>query len=131
MEEMPRGCLSSFLRDCGTHARYCTFEGPQNAAETIYTGRRNSPSRINPLFMLRSTFLVLSVILDVSTGSWNCDLYSEGDNLVCAKKGTLTETIRRNQWTWLVEFYSSWCGHCQYFAPTWKKFAHSLESQSG
>ncbi|MEW5312785.1 MAG: hypothetical protein WDW38_004393 [Sanguina aurantia] len=29
-------------------------------------------------------------------------------------------------WTWIVQFYSPWCGHCKSMAPKWKTAAASL-----
>ena len=30
---------------------------------------------------------------------------------------------------WLVEFYSSWCGHCVQFAPDYKKLAKDVKGE--
>ncbi len=30
---------------------------------------------------------------------------------------------------WLVEFYSSWCGHCIHFAPEFKKLGIEVKSE--
>ena len=31
---------------------------------------------------------------------------------------------------WMVEFYSSWCGHCVHFAPTFKQLAKDVQKWS-
>ena len=31
---------------------------------------------------------------------------------------------------WMVEFYSSWCGHCIHFAPTFKQIAKDVQKWS-
>ncbi|KAF2403474.1 thioredoxin-like protein [Trichodelitschia bisporula] len=41
---------------------------------------------------------------------------------------TLDQDIKKGYW--LVEFYSPWCHHCQYFAPTWQtlyEFYYTLQ----
>jgi thiol-disulfide isomerase/thioredoxin len=39
---------------------------------------------------------------------------------------TLDKYVHNSKTAWVVEFYSSWCGHCQYYAPTWKKLAEEI-----
>ncbi|EGD74401.1 hypothetical protein PTSG_06412 [Salpingoeca rosetta] len=35
---------------------------------------------------------------------------------------------RGAQAAWLVEFYASWCGHCQNFAPAWRTLSQRLNT---
>ncbi len=43
----------------------------------------------------------------------------------------LERTIFQSDVAWVVQFYSSWCGHCQNFAPIWRKFASSVLGMQG
>lgn len=33
---------------------------------------------------------------------------------------------KNESYTWLIEFYNSWCGHCHRFVPVWKTFANDI-----
>ncbi|EER02316.1 protein disulphide isomerase, putative [Perkinsus marinus ATCC 50983] len=39
---------------------------------------------------------------------------------------TFTKTVVQSNELWVVEFYADWCGHCQQFAPEYKKAASAL-----
>ena len=54
-------------------------------------------------------------------------LYSGKDPMVILDNSTIKENIYNSKNVWIVEFYSSWCGHCHAFAPTWKKFAKQVQ----
>jgi thiol-disulfide isomerase/thioredoxin len=32
---------------------------------------------------------------------------------------------------WFVEYFSTYCGHCRQFAPTWEKLANSADDHKG
>ena len=76
--------------------------------------------------------LVFATILHASvspptTNSPKCALYDDSPvGVVCFQGDDLTSAIATGGTGWLVEFYSSWCGHCQHFAPTWKKLAEDV-----
>ena len=50
-------------------------------------------------------------------------LYSTADHMVLLENNTISNVIHNSPSAWFVEFYSSFCGHCHAFAPTWKKLA--------
>ncbi|KAI1718933.1 erv1 / alr family domain-containing protein [Ditylenchus destructor] len=50
-------------------------------------------------------------------------LYNEGDNVLELDVNTFNSTIYNKPTAFLVEFYSSWCGHCIDYAPHFVKFA--------
>lgn len=54
-------------------------------------------------------------------------LYAPNDGIVLLENDTITATIYNSPVAWFVEFYSSWCGHCQSFAPSWKRLAREVE----
>ena len=56
-------------------------------------------------------------------------LYFTKDPIVLLENDTIAETIYNSPVSWIVEFYSSWCGHCHAFAPTWKKMAHVVKGK--
>ena len=57
----------------------------------------------------------------------SCGLYDDSPvGVVCFRGDEMASAIATGGTSWLVEFYSSWCGHCQYFAPTWKKLAEGI-----
>lgn len=50
-------------------------------------------------------------------------LYSSADHIVLLENDTISSVVHNSPSAWVVEFYSSFCGHCHAFAPTWKKLA--------
>ena len=57
-------------------------------------------------------------------------LYSERDSIVLLENSTIAEVIYDSPVAWIVEFYSSWCGHCHAFAPTYKRLAEMVQGKS-
>ena len=55
-------------------------------------------------------------------------LYKRSDPMVLFNNATVMQNLEGNDKAWIVEFYSSWCGHCQAFAPKWIKLAWELKS---
>ena len=52
------------------------------------------------------------------------DLYKNGVDIgiTSFERSQVNETLQKTTKPWLIQFYSSWCGHCQHFAPTFKEF---------
>ena len=60
-------------------------------------------------------------------GKPSCGLYDDSPvGVVCFHGDEIASAIATGGTSWLIEFYSSWCGHCQHFAPTWKKLAEGI-----
>ncbi|KAJ1146092.1 hypothetical protein NDU88_012374 [Pleurodeles waltl] len=50
-------------------------------------------------------------------------LYSPSDPLYLLDEGSVRRALSNSSSAWLVEFYSSWCGHCVNYAPIWRELA--------
>jgi len=53
------------------------------------------------------------------------DLYQNGEDAISLDPETL-EYARREQEYLFVDFYASWCSHCQALAPTWETLAELM-----
>ncbi|KAE9418066.1 hypothetical protein Angca_005187, partial [Angiostrongylus cantonensis] len=61
----------------------------------------------------------------------NPTLYSSDDFVIQLDDYTFNDTIfctGRNCTSYLVEFYSDWCGHCRSFAPLYKELANDVRA---
>ncbi|KAJ8929359.1 hypothetical protein NQ314_017963 [Rhamnusium bicolor] len=54
-------------------------------------------------------------------------LYSSKDDVEILTVENFKNEIYGNERAWLVEFYNSWCGFCQRFAPSWKALATDVK----
>ncbi|XP_041856097.1 sulfhydryl oxidase 2 [Melanotaenia boesemani] len=54
-------------------------------------------------------------------------LYTEEDPLVILSGSGLKPTVTNSSSAWLVQFYSSWCGHCIQYSSTWKALAQDVK----
>ncbi|XP_002155792.1 sulfhydryl oxidase 1 isoform X1 [Hydra vulgaris] len=68
-------------------------------------------------------YIGLPPVLTTDTG-----LYKDTDPMVQFTNDTIKKYLTGNDKVWIVEFYSSWCGHCQAFAPTWIRLALQLKN---
>ncbi|XP_017748491.1 PREDICTED: sulfhydryl oxidase 2-like [Rhinopithecus bieti] len=51
-------------------------------------------------------------------------LYRAGEDAVWVlDSGSVRGATANSSAAWLVQFYSSWCGHCIGYAPTWRALA--------
>jgi thiol oxidase len=58
-------------------------------------------------------------------------LYSPEDPIICMEGDEVTKLTTNSENCWAVEFYSSWCGHCHNFAPTFKEIARDVAKWGG
>ena len=54
-------------------------------------------------------------------------LYESTDHIVLLNYLDFESTVLGASSAWLIEFYSSWCGHCIKFAPTFKNLAKDVQ----
>jgi len=78
---------------------------------------QGAPSPL-PLLLLS---LLLPSTMEVSLGG--SPLYNKDDKILILNTTNFQPSICSSSKAWVVEFYSSWCGHCIHFAPTYKEFA--------
>jgi hypothetical protein len=58
-------------------------------------------------------------------------LYGPSDRgIVNLETGNFSSTIVGSKTAWIVEFYSSYCGHCINFAPHFKEFAIQIAGKA-
>lgn len=78
--------------------------------------------------MFRLWFQAAVVLLLFSGCAGNAArLYTEEDPLVILNGGSLKTTVTNSSSAWLVQFYSSWCGHCIHYSSTWKALAQDVK----
>ena len=64
-------------------------------------------------------------------GSSAGPLYTSQDKgLTLVDHSNISQTIHESDTAWMVEFYSSWCGHCIRFAPIYKELGQAVEGTS-
>lgn len=56
-------------------------------------------------------------------------LYTEEDPVVILSSDSLKQTVLNSSSAWLLQFYSSWCGHCIQYSPTWKALAGDVKGR--
>ncbi|XP_030765654.1 sulfhydryl oxidase 2-like [Sitophilus oryzae] len=74
------------------------------------------------------TLLCLDLCKSASIGKYERftgeqGLYSQKDDVEILTVDNFKDAIINSNKAWVVEFYNSWCGFCQKFAPSWKEFA--------
>ncbi|CAH0558997.1 unnamed protein product [Brassicogethes aeneus] len=67
--------------------------------------------------------IIIFIIVTTSPAS---SLYNSSDDVIELDFNTFMENKMKSEF-WLVEFYAPWCGHCQKFAPEYKKTATALK----
>ncbi|CAH1787524.1 unnamed protein product, partial [Owenia fusiformis] len=82
----------------------------------------NMEADVRVIFFIFFLFTISSVVSETVEG-----LYDKSDLITCLKSNDFNQTISKSSNLWLVEFYSSWCGHCIRYAPTWKELANDIK----
>ena len=54
-------------------------------------------------------------------------LYSYAEPIAQLDIHNFTATVMGSDVAWAVEFYATWCGHCQRLAPVWVDFAREVQ----
>lgn len=101
---------------------------PGAPAGTAARARRPPPVRLARLPPL----LVLLVAAAAGPGAGGAArLYRTGEDAVWVlDSGSVRGATANSSAAWLVQFYSSWCGHCIGYAPTWRALAGDVRGEA-
>lgn len=85
----------------------------------------------NERVLLLTDFFIIILVLSLCFNSVRSEnsLYTDEDPVVQFNNDTIYSHLEGAKKIWMVEFYSSWCGHCQSFAPKWVNFAWQVNSK--
>ena len=82
---------------------------------------------------LRALLLLLLPILVTTHESHEdqdiVDLYNKDSPVVHMDHSNFNQLLHGKRHVWAVEFYNSWCGKCQKYAPTWLRVAEETASK--
>lgn len=62
-----------------------------------------------------------------AVGAAGAGLY--GGSVRVLEAGSARAALRGSAWAWLLQFYSSACGHCVAFAPAWAALARDVRGE--
>jgi len=54
-------------------------------------------------------------------------LYTDLDDVILLNVNSFNQTVLGTHNAWLVEFFSSWCGHCVRYADVYKRLAADIK----
>jgi thiol-disulfide isomerase/thioredoxin len=75
--------------------------------------------------------LLFSTFYKLSRCSKTKGLYTPPCDVFTLDYSNFTKVLKASDSAFFVEFYSSWCGHCINFAPTWKQLATDTKGKDG
>ncbi|XP_043465984.1 sulfhydryl oxidase 2-like [Leptopilina heterotoma] len=55
-------------------------------------------------------------------------LYYPSDHVVILNNSNFQSNVYNSNSSWIIEFYSHWCGHCIRFSPLWKTVGKNLQN---
>lgn len=84
----------------------------------------------NKLGLILLTAYIYVVTIETNVNADGPDLYSSADNILRLKSETFKPTVFQayNNITHVVQFYNTFCGHCQMFAPVYKELATRVKN---
>ncbi|XP_036892458.1 sulfhydryl oxidase 2 isoform X2 [Sturnira hondurensis] len=94
---------------------------PAGTAVRVRRPPSGPPARLPPLLVL------LAAAAGPGAGG-AARLYRAGEDAVWVlDSGSVRGATVNSSAAWLVQFYSSWCGHCIGYAPTWRALARDVQ----
>lgn len=54
-------------------------------------------------------------------------LYNRRDHVKILNIHNFNANVYNSSTSWLIEFYSNWCGHCKRYVPIWKDLAKTIK----
>lgn len=76
--------------------------------------------------LLALTAATLTLLGQLLRHGHAASLYGGEDAVVILEAQAVKALLANSPSAWVVEFYSSWCGHCVSFAPTWRTLARDV-----
>jgi len=88
------------------------------------------PASVKSIFGFKYIAFICNIIfiIELSLEEDIPGLYKSTDPLVELRNDTIMKSLVGSKKVWIIEFYSSWCGHCQAFAPKWVRLAKQLQN---
>lgn len=84
--------------------------------------------------ILKKVFLLFLLFLFAtkSVNSYSMEprtegLYNTNDKVVILNAYNFYSNVYYSNSSWIVKFYSNWCGHCIRYTPIWKAFGQSVQ----
>ena len=95
-----------------------------------YFAAKNIMTHNSPVFTLLLP-LILLTYTPLATKAQSCALYDPpAPGINCFHGEQVLQAITNSRTSWMIELYSSWCGHCQHFAPAMKELGKDVKQWS-